>query len=506
MEAARLLGMTPLAFRQLVFRACRRLQAEFRRLGGTVPGVVLVPVRWIKRWAGRVEERMNTLLGPRSPQLDAWLSPVAGQFVAGTVALLLVLGGSGANGPSEESRDPPAPIAAGGTAGGVEDRPRLAPGGGEGSGGGGAETPREQATRGADDRAGDRVREAVGEFTDPHRDVRQPEDARITSAALSPNFERDGTVYAAGYVPCRTNVCPHVLFRSTDHGATWTRLPAAQYFGETLLLPPGFGTVDKRIFAMGPAGLQVSEDGGETFRTAAAAGPPAVTGSAAISPAFNQGDPTILIGAQTLMRYRDDLRTVEAVPSSAAPGPLEPAFAPGYPEDGRLVIGGIRFDPVMGKVAASVYTCKEAVCSGAPVSADNEIPRVRLTADYGSEGLLHAFTSQGIFVSRNWGGSFARVPTPWRGTAVLWDLAVGRDGRNLYAAVGGVGPRRHPDAGLYLSSDGGGTWRRAGSPLLRGGARVVTLSGNVVLVGLGDRGVACSRDGGTSWSRRCRQV
>ena len=503
-EAGRILGLNRTGLNQLLYRARLNLQTAYKRIGEAAWGFLLVPLRSLRRFREEVAARFGRSL-VRSGRAEHVHSATMQQFTTGLVALFFAVGGAPTPQVSEPPRlKPEAPAHDSTPAMAHETRPpiddeRQASNASPLGGKLGNEQPPSTPKR---DEGG--AQKLVDDLITPNKDVDQPEDARITSLAASPRFSQDSTLFAAGITACRGTLCPSVLFRSTDGGASWDRLEGRNFYGASLHLPPGYGAGDDRIFAMGPTGLQVSSDGGATFLPAAVAGANQAIGSAAVSPAFNAGDPTILIGAQTLMRYRDDLRTIETVPSTAISGPLEPAFSPAYPEDGRILVGAIRFDPTLAQTAATLFTCADALCSSSSVSTDDESPRVRLTEGYVESGIIHAFTSGGIFVSTDYGVSFDRLLTPWMGDVVLQDLNVDSAGKRLFAAVQSAGRDSHPDAGLYTSDDGGLSWRKLPSPLFEAGVNIVVTEGTLLLAGLGEDGLACSVDGGASWATRCR--
>jgi hypothetical protein len=335
----------------------------------------------------------------------------------------------------------------------------------------------------------------VQDVADPNHAVRQPEDTHITSIRFVPGSGgRD--VYAAGLLHCRTLACPPVLFRSHDGGATWRRLQAAGFEGTQLVLPPS--PQDHRIFAMSPAGLQVSDDGGASFRPAAMFGGSVALGTVAISPAFNDGDPSILIGSQTLMRYSDEQGVIEPAPYPLT-APLEPAYAPTYPTDTRIVIGGISVDPARGERVSTVFVCTGTPCSGIRLGTVSEPPKIRLAPDFETSGVIYAFTARRLFVSRDGGESFREASAPvTRG--VVADVAMSPDTTFLALRARGV---HRVGGGLYVSRADAPAWHRVASPLFRFGTTAAVVSETRILVSLAMGGVACSTDGGRTWSRRC---
>jgi RNA polymerase sigma-70 factor (ECF subfamily) len=499
-QAAEFLGLSGLAFRQILHRARRKLQTEYRKIAEPVMGAILVPVSWLRRTVHDAATRMRPAMS--GPEALKALGTVAAINLM--VASATVFGGEGPGAsPSAVKPAPPNFRSSEAVHERITKQPR-----GEGTEQTSARLASHQpvntsggvrADADSNDiagKAGDRGQDVANDITNPNSDVSQPEDATLLSVAYSPRFATDRTVFAAGVAACRTPQCPPVLFRSTDAGATWVRLPAEGFDGKEILLPPAYGT-DNRIFAVGALGLEVSEDGGASFHPATAAGVAGNAGSAAISPGFNDGDPTILIGDQSLVQYRDDLKTMGPTRPVPGRGPLYPSFSPAYQQDGLLLVGGVQVSGVTW--APAVFRCFGEVCSGTVLpDAPGEPPRVRPAPDFAQSGMVYAFTTNGVFVSGDRGASYSKLNVPW--AMPLEDVAAAENGR-LFAAV------RAPGAGalgeLHASSDSGASWSRVDSPVLAGGVKSIRASGDHLLAALYLGGIACSADGGASWAARC---
>jgi photosystem II stability/assembly factor-like uncharacterized protein len=290
-----------------------------------------------------------------------------------------------------------------------------------------------------------------------------------------------------------------VLYETSDAGGRWKRLGAGGLDADAVLVPSGFGGRHAELFAMSPAaGLQRSQDGGATFAPALTSGN-AASGPIAVSPAFDSGDPRLLIGAQTLLEYHDDSRTLTPADKVAAAGPLQPAFAPGYPRDGRLLVGAHWLDQRTGRYTAGVLVCDaQAVCAQTPLSGETSPPVVRPSPSFASSGTAFAFTPFALFVSHDGARSFIRPAVPWEGSVVR-DVAVTES--RVYVAVT-AGTTLAP-VGLFVSSDGGSSWRRVSDRALDAGATAVAASGSRVLAAPAGGGVACSPDAGATWQSRC---
>jgi RNA polymerase sigma-70 factor (ECF subfamily) len=485
------LGMNGLAFRQILHRGRLRLQAEYRRLSEAALGGILAPVAWLKRTATRASARLQ-----RATQQPAETIAV-GVALNLVVAAITILGSGPDLGrvaapedehaaertvrPASAAEEAPGADRDRGPSGDIPGATSSEPSGPAGDGGDPVSD------------TGDRVKETVDGFVDPNKDVRQPEEASIHSMSHSPRFEDDGTVFAVGTANCPVPPCEPVLFRSTDAGASWARLPAEGFRGTHLVLPPSY-PADDRIFAMGPGGLQVSRDGGETF-AGAGAGPALGGGALAISPAFNSGDARILIGSQSLMEYRDETRVIGPTEPVPGRGPLYPSFSPDFARDGLVFVGGLQ--PDAGRWRPTVFRCEDDICSGISLPAEGLTTEIRTAPDFADSRSVYAFTENQLLVSRDAGETFNLLPAGWDGA--LDDLAVAPEGR-LFAVAGA---REGTLSSLHRSDDGGTTWTRLVAPLHDPGVTGVGVDGGHVVVALAGGGVACSADAGMTWASRC---
>lgn len=332
----------------------------------------------------------------------------------------------------------------------------------------------------------------------PARGASSPESGSFDSFTASPNYANDREVYASGFARqgCAL-VCPELL-RSTDGGAHWSRLDALGFEGGVVMLPPSYPR-DSRIFVGGPHALKVSKDGGKSFLPLTPAG-----GYTAMSPAFSSGDGRILVGAIPGWIYHDDSMAVtpfDAVPQSTSAA-LSFSYAPAYPGDHRIVIGGT--DPSLAQ-HATVSACDVSKCTAPALLAGiTGTPAVMTSRSYSSSGLAFAWSKDRFFRSLDGAGSFARLalPAPGQVQSVAEDVA----GR-LYVGLWDTSTT-NPTGGLFVSSNSGTTWSRlgAGTELDKGVLGVTVLPSGNILAGpyaAQGGGLECSSDNGRTWSARC---
>lgn len=476
-EVADFLGLSRAAFDQLICRARRRLGIEYRKLERTLRGLLLPPIT-----------RVRSYISPRLTDPARIFGGLGLQHLSQMIAAVFVLGAGAQTVPGVEMPIPTfrnVAQAPGSQEEVIRSRPTVKvsePASPE-------DSSRDQVPPGSS-RESNTIME---DLTDPNNDVREPEDARITSLAMG--GKRDRFVYAAGTVHCRTAACPPVLFRSKDGGKSWSRAAAGGLLGGEIVIPREAPSI---VFAMGPLGLQISRDKGQTFSDVLPTGVPATMGSIAVSPLFTQGDPTVLIGAQTLLRYSDRDGSVLPYPASLT-GPFEPSYSPAFASDSLFLLGGLRQGEFDGLISV-LSICNPTTCHTRQLPARDQIPKIRTAGDEQGITSVYAFTQDDLFANDKNLIHYRRVDTPWD-DGTLVDLEVTLDDGLVVATVGGY---KAQDAGIYISDDGAKSWERVPGKIVDNGADDIVLSHEQILVALPDAGLACSSDGGRTFTRRCR--
>jgi len=492
-------GVTVESVRGSLRRARSQLRLVYARMSST--SLVLVVVALVRDlrhriadWSHRVESNAASA---------GMLTARAAEGVAAIVVLAM-----GAASPSIPATTPAIAAAAPGGASGVVTpttgdvaSPTSVPagmrsGGSSGAGGtGGSDTLLGVVDGGG--RGG--VGVALGSLDVPGSGGKTPESGSFTTFTASPDYQHDHEVYASGlsFNGCAV-VCP-ALFHSTDGGASWTRLPGFGFEGGTVMLPPAYPT-DHRIFVGGPHALKVSTDDGASFTPLTPAG-----GYTAMSPAFSAGDDRILVGAIPGWIYHDDNKAVtpfDSVPESTSAA-LSFAYAPAYPRDHRIVVGGTDASPAQNAI---VSACDASACTApAALVGSTGTPSVMTSRSYSTTGLAYAWDVDKLYRSRDSGQSFAPLSLPLQATI----QAVAEDAQGaLYVGVQQV-TATGSTGGLFVSRDAGSTWTRlgAGTPLDQGVLSVIVLpTGNILVGPYSNRGggLQCSSNGGRTWAARCQ--
>lgn len=478
-QIAEIEGVTVEAIRSSLKRARAALRVAYERVAQGVLGVFgLAHLRRARTRVATTSARLQPTIG---------LHPAAvghlGDVLAGAVALTLAVMAAGPPAPTGSPLDVVQAATAVSdevveTTAPVQPRPAGAPATPEQNGmagkGGSATTPPLRGLL-------------------PSDGVRAPEDAEFSDFTPSPRYADDGIVLGVGHGLDGCLQACAVLFRSDDRGATWERLPGLNFRGGRLLLSPSFPD-DPRIFANGPTGLQVSDDGGRTFRTILP-----VTGPMFMSPAFSHGDPRIIVGTSPGWEYRDDIGTSAPLTFTPPPSSVSPSFSVAFPTTYRagdeVFLGGSTATSASGQTSA-VFRCRRD-CE-APVSLPGSVGAPNLTTAATPVGeVLFAWNSDRLFSSSDGGGTFRRQPLPGQGRLTS---VVGSASGSVFAVLDDEGV-----TALFASRDGGRTW--TGGPrtdvVLR---KLVAIPGGTLLSAPpaeAGGGILCSRDRGSTWARRC---
>lgn len=316
-------------------------------------------------------------------------------------------------------------------------------------------------------------------------DADGPGDADFTDIDIAHN----GQLMALGQArDCEVDLCS-VLFASEDGGRTWIRLEARGLEATQLLLPPTYPDIN-RIYALGPDGLQISVDGGESFGQITGA---TFTKHGAISPSFADDD-RILGGDAPGWEF-------DAEKEFARPGPYEGlpgnevvfSFAHDYADTGVAFASSTYLGPD-GWWQAGVYACTEDGCSD-PVALDGlrELAEVEAV-----DGAIAAWKGQQLWLSTDGGSTFEQPELPNHGRIT------GVAGAGSVLFLGTELSAQNQQGGLFKRASDG-TWLSvgAGTALADGVKTVSILDSGEVLAAPVTGGFLCSADGGATWAPTC---
>jgi RNA polymerase sigma-70 factor (ECF subfamily) len=485
-EIAGFEGVTVESVRGLLKRARVSLRRAYQASAGALGA--LAPVASLRRMRHRLAAATVNRLGSAAgrPLAGTGLAEVmattltlaivtsAGMAGVAPVSEVLVAGGSGAS----DSR-PAAPTSglsslldSGSTRAGDQVGPSRSP-----SAAGASSQP-----------AGDSGSGSAAGLPLPSDGATRPEQVQFERVVAAD----DGTTLFATGVPrtaCPTVSCA-VMFKSTDGGQSWKRLPATGFVGGDLLVPPDFAS-DHRLFAASGLGLHLSTDGGNSFSLVAPLG-----GPAAMSPKFSSGDPTILIGGAPRWDY--DATTQVATPSTlllpSTSAVTHFAFSPAYATDQVLFAGTTAADS-----SAGVHRCVDGVCEARAALADlTAVPNLVVSPSFPYDHAVWAWRGKLLYRSGDGGASFRRIALPAGGE--LSSVVVAADGTYVSRWADETG--RH--GGLFRTRDDGASWQPVATAggFAAGVTAITDVNGRLIAAvdaTLGDASLLWSDDRGETW-------
>jgi len=258
------------------------------------------------------------------------------------------------------------------------------------------------------------------------------------------------------------------VIRTTDGGKTWTTVPVAGAESLDFRDIEAFGAATAYVLAIGPGDrsrIYKTTDGGKSWALQ-----------------FTNPDPKAFYDAIAFWDVNNGI-------------------AVGDPVDGRFTIvrtsdGGaswLKVDP------AGMPPALEGDGAFA-ASGTILVTSGRSDAWFGSGGGVRAR----VFHTRDRGATWTVAETPIAaGTASAGVFSIAFFSQAKGMAVGGdYRKEREPGDNIALTSDGGATWTRPGTPLrsFRSAAAYVLSSRGETLVAVGPAGSDISRDGGHTWS------
>ena len=270
-----------------------------------------------------------------------------------------------------------------------------------------------------------------------------------TDSITAMRTDSAGYLYVAGYttspdLPVKNAFQPALgdtlIRRSTDLGRTWTALPNPP--APPLAITPH--PADPKTLVIGAAdGIYKSRDAGLTWRLVQ----PFTTYSGRIEIAIDRASPARAYAYAGAIFYASSDGGETWLASALPPQSLATSYDP---------VDLLWVDPAgSGAVAVGLLLSKDRGKTWTGMS-DPDRYRTQFTApDPRHSGWIYAGTSNGFYLSKNWGQTWSLRPSPVAAAgnrASLRGIAFDPDSAGvLYASAG--------FDGLFVSSDDGDTWR-----------------------------------------------
>jgi RNA polymerase sigma-70 factor, ECF subfamily len=336
---------------------------------------------------------------------------------------------------------------------------------------------------------------------------------KITRFTTVPSGDNQWSIFATGWNrECPGPGCGRIL-RSDDEGTRWRQL-GTRAFGDDLVVAPKYPG-DRRLYLMGPVGLQESLDDGASFHLVSPAVGP-------ITSIHRGSSWRIVVGSAIPVEYEPD--TGMTWPLSTVANPIDPSGSYAVAEfdsaTGPTVVFAAAGRTVDSDSRATISVCARSCTPavGLPRIADR--PELRIDPNVRVNGRIVAFSSSAAYISSDWGRSFREIPLPGIGNMVaISDISLPAGprwpGGTVILSVSwkiwsGLEESFYPSSQVFLSHDWGGRWTPAralsagwwGDDIYGAMAVVGTPSGRV-LQGVYSTGVACEPRERAIWFRRC---
>ena len=330
-----------------------------------------------------------------------------------------------------------------------------------------------------------------------------PKDSRRTVHILQ-DPKRPQTVYAA---------TTEGLWKTSDDGATWRLITPASWSILSMVIDPE--NTDRLILGTERLGIQVSDNGGQTYRASNQGFSHRRIVDAAVDPQHPERELVELTSSlEPLLETKDAGRTWTPLATGLKFGPPRHIFAS---PDGWFAAPGpgglLRYDasksswvPVNQISEKSVPTQTRSAARApanpaAPAATKSTVPFDARVNDMAfGQDTWYAATEDGLLVSRDRGLNWRSVTlapvqqpaaaTPGVSTTSIRAVRTGNGDSYVWA----VASRQ-----LEVSGDGGKTWISRNLPFEpRGSVHLHPTDENTVVLA-GDHGVFVSRDAGESW-------
>ena len=289
----------------------------------------------------------------------------------------------------------------------------------------------------------------------------------ISDVAISPDYRRDGTLFAAWASGINIG---GAVYRTTDRGATWEPLLSTDFIG-ALALSPQYAS-DHTVFAAGHSVRVVrSTDGGQTWDPVGdwPAGAYPGTTQVALPPNYPV-DGTIFAGGQGFWRLPPGATEWElAMGLDSSCYVQSIAVSPDYATDRTLLAAALWFVEPAGRQRYSLFRSIDGGATweqaGAGLPESEQMRSVAFSPHFATDRTAYAVSSSQLYRSLDGGQSWTALGAP-PGSPDLYDAAVDGDGGVHVATSAGVWQYTTPAQDIVVNGgfEAGDSWTLPETP------------------------------------------
>jgi len=321
-----------------------------------------------------------------------------------------------------------------------------------------------------------------------------PEGGEILALASDP--ANPGTIYAG--------TTGHGVYKSQDGGATWTACGEGMELKYKSAISVDSLVVDRAdtetIYA-GGTGLFISRDGCRTWSVIPTGGLPDFAGFKLLGVGSNPTAIYINVYSSGMYQSTDGGLNWTALATTVAGTQIDLTYSTVQ----ELVIDQQNPQELLAATWEGMIKSNDGGQTWHLL--ENGIPRITvytLVVDPGNPNTYYAGTSQGLYKSTNAGETWVKINSDLQDNPFHLLAIDPVTPALLYAAVGSQGGLSYPRTiriGLFISTDGGATWKESSLGLKRGGINALLIDAQSparILAGTGE-GIFASTDDGEIW-------
>jgi len=288
------------------------------------------------------------------------------------------------------------------------------------------------------------------------------------------------------------------LWKSADGGASWRRVsPRTWVINSMLILPRNTGGESRVLLGTEQHGVLASDDGGASFHASNEGFHHHRIVSLAVDPQDPERAAAVLQNApDALVITVDGGKTWLSMSAGLDGDTVRQIFSSPVGWWAALASGGFaQFDAQRNSWAqigvVSDFSTANPASDSPPGKGEIRAFRLLVNDMFFGDSDWFAATEQGLFVSRDSGGSWTELPFG-PGELPVGSVRASNDGQQIRLVCSG---------GMIFSEDAGRTWAWRDLPRESGGAIRLEWARNNLLLAVARTGLYISRDAGSTWTK-----